>query len=273
METLIMNVSQLINMLNRQIKEGDMTDSELKFQNNIASRNHFKAEEKSKKDKEKEKDRPDAKMNPKQLRNKNKNLDDDFEEDDNPMDMFNKQISDQMGQSKEASEEEQEEQPKQPDKNTNIKNKSFNLEYAKNYDKFVKIVNTFRSTESIRDDEVVKKYWENLSLAEKQAVYVFFDNLTHVSDSEKEKDFKMPKTPIQLGIHISPAGQSQQQTKDQAQKNQDTVQKQHVSTVKQKPTNIEIEKKPDNTHPITPITVGESHKRYISIDALLKEVK
>jgi hypothetical protein len=268
-----MNISQLINLLDRQIKEGDMTDQERKRQSDLAALNHFQADTKKKKSKEdkKEKERPDSKMNPTQLRKKNDNKqidDDDFEEGDDPMSLFQKQIDKNLEDNESDSDDAEQTTTQQstgPDKNTNIKNKEFNLEYCKNYDKFVKIVNTFRSTGSIRNDRTVKKYWEKLTLAEKQAIYVFFDNLTHVSDAEKEEHFQMPDTPSMLGIHISPAGNQPKSTQTQQ------VDKQLDKKVKK--ANIDIEKPDDKQTPIIPITVGESRTRYISIDKLLKEVK
>ena len=155
------------------------------------------------------------------------------------------------------------------DKNTNIKEKPFNFEFAKNFDKFVKIVNSFRATESIRNDKVVKQYWEKLTLAEKQTIYIFFDNLTKVSDSEKDPNFKMPRTPSQLGVKISPAGQ-QNQTQNASQPGKEKSQK---ITSPAKPVADVTPKKAQNPVSVQPITVGESANRYISIDKLLQEVK
>ncbi len=271
-----MDVSQLINVLRRQIREGDVTDREREIQADIEARNHFQASDKKKSVQPKKNDdekRPDSKMNPKQLKDKqSKNskydAESEFEEDDNPLALFNAQIQQNVMPSSEEEEieDEDEESASTPaiEKNTNIKEKPFNLENCKSYDKFVKIVNSFRASESIRNDKTVKQYWEKLSLAEKQAVYIFFDNLTRVSDAEKTQNFKMPKTPTQLGVKISPAGQIE----DKAGQNISNK----TTKIDAKPS-IDIKSNANSQNPITPITVGESHKRYISIDALLKEVK
>jgi hypothetical protein len=276
-----MNISRLISLLGQQINESDVTDQELERQADIALRNKFKAPEKSDtKSKQQKADskpsqkdqRPDAKKNPKQLRDKNSQQDNaEFEEDDNPLDIFQAQITSNLTGDTTDDEETEEttDQKSSVDQNTNIKEKPFNFDFCKNFDKFVKIVNSFRATESIRNDKVVKQYWEKLTLAEKQAVYIFFDNLTRVSDSEKDPDFKMPRTPAQLGVKISPAGQQ-----NQPQSNQKTGQTtpQKVATPA-KPVADITAKKAQNPIAVQPITVGESARRYISIDKLLQEVK
>jgi hypothetical protein len=282
-----MNISQLISLLGKQITEGDETDVERKRMADIAVRNKFqapkkndskeaqkKADTQSKKDIKKN-DRPSAKMNPKQLRDKNSQMDNnEFEEEDNPLDIFQAQISSVLDTSTDIDTEEEnstENTTKTPDRNINIKEKPFNFEFAKNFDKFVKIVNSFRATESIRNDKVVKQYWEKLTLAEKQAVYIFFDNLTKVSDSEKDPNFKMPRTPSQLGLKISPANHSQQnQTQNISQPGKETSQK---IASPAKPVVDVMPKKAQNPVSVQPITVGESANRYISIDKLLQEVK
>ncbi len=279
-----MNISQLINILERQIREGDVSDQEKEKQDDLSVRSssfkapeHKTSQKKSSTNKKDDEERPDSKMNPKQLKDKNAKINTDnteFEEDDNPLDMFNSQITKNV--IPKDTEDDDEENTSQPthDKNTNISQKPFNLEFSNNYDKFVKIVNSFRASESIRNDKTVQQYWEKLTLAEKQAVYVFFDNLTKVSNAEKTPDFSMPRTPVQLGIKISAAGQTQQ---NQSQNNQKvktpTQQAQTTKVATQPKTNIEVKPANNSKNPITPITVGESHKRYISIDALLKEVK
>jgi len=276
-----MNISRLISLLGQQINESDVTDQELERQADIALRNKFKAPEKSDtKSKQQKADpkpsqkdqRPDAKKNPKQLRDKNSQQDNaEFEEDDNPLDIFQAQITSNLTGDTTDDEETEEttDQKSSVDQNTNIKEKPFNFDFCKNFDKFVKIVNSFRATESIRNDKVVKQYWEKLTLAEKQAVYIFFDNLTRVSDSEKDPNFKMPKTPAQLGVKISPAGQ-QNQTQSTSQVGQTSPQK--VATPAKPVANITT-KKAQNPVSVQPITVGESARRYISIDKLLQEVK
>jgi hypothetical protein len=276
-----MNISQLISLLGQQITEGDVTDQEREKQADIEARNKFQAPKETTKDsqkkadtksQDKKDDRPAAKMNPKQLRDKTSKQQDDseFEEDDNPLDMFqaqiNQAVSGNIGDEEEDTETDT--QTTKIDKNTNIKEKPFNFEFCKNFDKFVKIVNSFRATESIRGDKIVKQYWEKLTLAEKQTIYIFFDNLTRVSDSEKDPNFKMPRTPAQLGVKISPAGQ-QNQTQSTSQIGQKSQQK---VTTPAKPV-ADITKKSQNPIAVQPITVGESAKRYISIDKLLQEVK
>ncbi len=271
-----MDISQLINILGKQIKESDQTETELDYQAKIASQNFFKAKEqkkntnqKSDQQKSNEK-RPDSKKNPKQLmdKNKSKNITQnaDFDEDDNPLAIFNAQITKNVsGDESEIPEDQTDDQSQQPtqniDKNTNIKEKPFNLEYCKDYNKFVKIVNSFRATESINSDKVVKQYWEKLSLAEKQAIYIFFDNLTRVSDSEKNPNFKMPRSPLQLGIKMSNI------------ENNTNKQKEIVQDKSRQKTQIDVNNQKDLKTSITPIVVGESKIRYISIDSLLKEVK
>lgn len=278
-----MNISQLISLLGQQLKEGDVTDQEMEKRADVEARNKFQApkdkDSKKKADdqaKNKKDDRPAAKMNPKQLRDKSSQQDDaEFEEDDNPLDMFQSQINQavtgDLGTDEEPSSGSDETVEKKAgiDKNTNIKEKPFNFEFAKNFDKFVKIVNSFRATESIRNDKVVKQYWEKLTLAEKQTIYIFFDNLTKVSDSEKNPNFKMPRTPSQLGVKISPAGQ-QNQTQNSNQSGKETSQKTASSF---KPVADVTPKKAQNPVSVQPITVGESANRYISIDKLLQEVK
>ena len=277
-----MNISQLISLLGQQLKEGDVTDQEMEKRADIEARNKFQApkdkDSKKKADdqtKNKKDDRPAAKMNPKQLRDKSSQQDDtEFEEDDNPLDMFQAQINQavtgDLGTDEEAdADEEAKEKKTGIDKNTNIKEKPFNFEFAKNFDKFVKIVNSFRATESIRNDKIVKQYWEKLTLAEKQTIYIFFDNLTKVSDAEKDPNFKMPRTPSQLGVKISPAGQ-QNQTQNTIQPGKETSQK--VASPA-KPVVDVTPKKAQNPVSVQPITVGESANRYISIDKLLQEVK
>ena len=276
-----MNISQLISLLGQQLKEGDVTDQEMEKRADIEARNKFQApkdkDSKKKADdqaKNKKDDRPAAKMNPKQLRDKNSQQDDtEFEEDDNPLDMFQAQINQavtgDLGTDEEPSSGETTEKKTGIDKNTNIKEKPFNFEFTKNFDKFVKIVNSFRATESIRNDKVVKQYWEKLTLAEKQTIYIFFDNLTKVSDSEKNPNFKMPRTPSQLGVKISPAGQ-QNQTQNASQPGKEKSQK---TASPAKPVADVMPKKAQNPVSVQPITVGESANRYISIDKLLQEVK
>jgi len=276
-----MNISRLISLLGQQITEGDVTDQERERQADIEVRNKFQAPKEPTKDsqkkadsksQDKKNDRPAAKMNPKQLRDKTSKQDDtEFEEDDNPLDMFQAQINQAVTGDiggDESSEETETERKSNVDKNTNIKEKPFNFEFCKNFDKFVKIVNSFRATESIRNDKTVKQYWEKLTLAEKQTIYIFFDNLTRVSDAEKNPNFKMPRTPAQLGVKISPAGENNQ-SQNTNQIGQKPQQKVATPT---KPV-ADITKKSQNPIAVQPITVGESAKRYISIDKLLQEVK
>lgn len=277
-----MNISRLISLLGQQITEGDVTDQEKEKQADIEARNYFQAPKERTKDsqkkadsksQDKKSDRPTAKMNPKQLRDKNSKQDDtEFEEDDNPLDMFQAQINQAVTGDigGDADDDSEKLEPKtNVDKNTNIKEKPFNFEFCKNFDKFVKIVNSFRATESIRNDKTVKQYWDKLTLAEKQTIYIFFDNLTRVSDAEKDPNFKMPRTPAQLGVKISPAGQ-QNQTQSTSRIGQTSPQK---VTTSAKPVGDIPTKKAQNPIAIQPITVGESAKRYISIDKLLQEVK
>ena len=272
-----MNLSQLVNLLNRSITEGDVTDSERDKQAEFEAQNQFKAsksdKDNSKKSQQKADDkaaRPDSKMNPKQLKDKKnqEKIDDDFEEDDNPMSVFQSQIDQNLNV---GNEEEKEEEPAPGstiNKYKNIGEKPFNLENCNNFDKFVKIVNSFRATESIRNDKIVKNYWTKLTLAEKQAIYIFFDNLTRVSDAEKDPNFKMPRTPMQIGVKIEAVGQ-----KPQAEPTSDA--KQTVQKTTPTPKQTSSVKKPAVKNPVSvqPITVGESYQRYISIERLLQEVK
>lgn len=278
-----MNISQLISLLGQKITEGDVTDQEKEKQADVEARNKFQAPKENTKDTQKKaddksqnkkNDRPTAKMNPKQLKDKNSKQDDtEFEEDDNPLDMFNAQINQAISNTSTDDSTDDADATQTPktsvDKNTNIKEKPFNFEFCKNFEKFVKIVNSFRATESIRNDKIVKQYWEKLTLAEKQTIYIFFDNLTRVSDAEKNPNFKMPRTPSQLGVKISPAGQ-QNQTQNSIQPGKETSQK---TASPAKPVADVMPKKAQNPVSVQPITVGESANRYISIDKLLQEVK
>ena len=262
-----MDVSQLVNILKRQMREGDQTNQEEEKQADFQARNHFKAPTPTKSSqtnhKKDDEERPDSKMNPKQLKDKqSKNpkydSESEFDEDDNPLDMFHSQITKNVINADEETDEETD-NTTAVNKNANIREKPFNLSNCNNYEKFVKIVNSFRASESIRNDKIVKQYWEKLTLAEKQAIYIFFDNLTRTSDAEKHPDFKMPKTPTQLGVKISPAGEMPNKNK--------------TAQIPNKPVTNTSTTNNNSNKPIIPITVGESHKRYISIDALLKEVK
>lgn len=279
-----MNISQLVNLLNKSITEGDATERWRDIHAEFEAQNQFKAsksdKENSQKSQQKADDkekRPDSRMNPQQLRDKEKQdknqkkISDDVEEDDNPMAIFQSQI-DQNLNSDEDDEEDAEDEAPAPgstiNKYKNIGEKPFNLANCNNYDKFVKIVNSFRASESIRNDKIVKKYWEKLTMAEKQAIYIFFDNLTKVSDAEKTENFHMPKTPQQIGVKIEPVGQPHTQRQQQQSSNA-------TSRGSEIPQKTSTPSKPAIKNPVSvqPITVGESHARYISIERLLQEVK
>jgi len=245
-----MNISQILLMLEKEIKESNYSSEELTAQKGVAgqiSNQKLKAP-KSKKDKLKDK----------------KKKDDEAQKDEDALDVFDKEIQNKVdgkGKSKDSEEDEddyddvdmiEDEMEEEKEK------EEFKLEDAKDFSKFMDLVNNFRASSSLRSNPKVKEFYNKLKEGEKQAICIFFSALEKVANFEDDVDFKMPKSPTMLGLTIT-------STKSQEEKKE-------LSTIKKASSG---DKKADKElSSITPIKVGSTNEnRYYSIDSLLKEIK
>jgi hypothetical protein len=247
-----MNISKFVSLLERSIREGDVTSKEKKEQQSIDLEipSNLKA---AKKNHKKQEDKKQQNKNNYQLNNKEVS-----EEDDSPFDAFEKSIKkndstddneddDELEDTEDANDNEDKKSKQQP---------GFKLSNAKQYTYFKDLVNKFRATESINKSIAAEKFYNKLTLGEKQTICLFFDSMTKVLNANTDADFKMPKTPLQHGIKI----------KEKVSSNEE-----HMKTISAAAGGDKNAEKKMSS--MAPITVGESIKRSISIDNLLKEVK
>jgi len=244
-----MNISKMISMIQKELKESDVTEKEKDLQASIESQvSPFKAK-KTKKD--------DKKLNDK--KNKSKDKDDEEEEEEvdeaDPADVFTQQVT--KSKNKDVSSEEEDEEDEDPSKKPEKKTKQFSLARAKSYENFIDLINNFRAAGSVNGNDHVKGYFSKLTLGEKQAFITLIDGLTKACNGDKTTDYDIPKSPTQLGIKIEPKLSTDQEHRNiiKAAGNGDKAAEKKMSTLQ-------------------PITVGESKKiNNYSIDKLLKEVK
>lgn len=246
-----MNISKFVSLLEKSIREGDVTSKEKNNQKSIDLEipSNLKA---TKKDNKKQDDKQQNKKN-------NKQLDDEevSEDQESPFDAFEKSVK------KNDSNDEDEEDDVLDDTEDDIEDEKkekqkpgFKLSNAKQYTYFKDLVNKFRAAESINKSIAAEKFYNKLTLGEKQTICLFFDSMTKVLNANTDADFKMPKTPLQHGIKI----------KEKVSSNEE-----HMKTISAAAAgDKKAEKKMSS---MSPITVGESIKKFTSIDNLLKEVK
>jgi hypothetical protein len=250
-----MKISQIMLLLEKEMKEADFSSKEKKEQSRISSKvkeENLKAPKSKKEDnklsdkkkKQKDEDALDAfdKELDRQKKKKSSNDDNDNEIPDE------EEYSDELDPDEIESEIEDEEAEKS----------EFHLEDAKSFSKFMDLVNNFRASSSLRDNPKVKEYFSKMTEGEKQAVCVFFSSLEKVANFEEDMDFKMPKTPKSWGINISSAKSSEE--------------KKEIENIKKASSgNEKAEKEMSGT---IPIKVGSTNEgRKFSIEQLLREVK
>ena len=240
-----MNISQILLMLEKEIKEANLSDQEKSTQDKLSSTIKDKKliAPKSKKDKDKLKDKKkdedaldsfDKELEKKKSKSSdtedNKELEDDYDD----LDAIEKDIEDEEAEKKE-----------------------FKLEDAKSFSSFMDLVNNFRASSSLRDNPKVKEYFSKLKEGEKQAICIFFSNLEKVANFEGDVDFKMPKSPTMMGLTINSAVTQEE--------------KKEKSAIKKAASGDKSADKELNS--ITPIKVGTNENRQYTIDMLLKEIK
>jgi len=252
-----MNISKFISLLERSIKEGDVTANEKKQQQSI----DLEISPSLKAPKKQNKNQDNNKKNDKNQNKKNNNqLDDEevSEDQDSPYDAFEKSVKKNDSQDEDYEELDDTEDIDEDDEEKREKKErsGFKLSNAKQYTYFKDLVNKFRAAESINKSNAAEKFYNKLTLGEKQTICLFFDSMTKVLNANTDADFKMPKTPLQHGIKI----------KEKVSSNEE-----HMKTISAAASgDKKAEKKMSS---MAPITVGESIKRFTSIDNLLKEVK
>ena len=239
-----MNISQILLMLEKEIKEANLSGQEESTQKKLSStikKNKLIAPE-SKKDKNKLKDKKDEdaldsfdkELEKKKSKSSDTEDNEELEDDYDDLDAIEKDIEDEEAEKKE-----------------------FKLEDAKSFSSFMDLVNNFRASSSLRDNPKVKEYFSKLKEGEKQAICIFFSNLEKVANFEGDVDFKMPKSPTMMGLTINSAVTQEE--------------KKEKSTIKKAASGDKSADKELNS--ITPIKVGTNENRQYTIDMLLKEIK
>jgi len=239
-----MNISQILLMLEKEIKEANLSGQEESTQKKLSStikKNKLIAPE-SKKDKNKLKDKKDEdaldsfdkELEKKKSKSSDTEDNEELEDDYDDLDAIEKDIEDEEAEKKE-----------------------FKLEDAKSFSSFMDLVNNFRASSSLRDNPKVKEYFSKLKEGEKQAICIFFSNLEKVANFEGDVDFKMPKSPTMMGLTINSA------VTQEEKKEKSTIQK---AASGDKSADKEL-------NSITPIKVGTNENRQYTIDMLLKEIK
>jgi len=242
-----MNISQILLMLEKEIKEANYSDEELTAQKGISGQiqNQKLKAPKSKKDKDKLKDK--------------KKKDDENQKDEDALDVFDKEMQNKSDKSSDSDDEDYDDVDMIEDEMEEEKEKEeFKLEDAKDFSKFMDLVNNFRASSSLRSNPKVKEFYNKLKEGEKQAICIFFSALEKVANFEDDVDFKMPKSPTMMGLSIT-------STKSPEEKKE-------LNTIKKASSG---DKKADKElSSITPIKVGSTNEnRSYSIDKLLKEIK
>jgi hypothetical protein len=241
-----MNISQILLMLEKEIKEANLSDQEKSEQENLSSKikNKKLIAPKSKKDKDKLKDK---------------------KKDEDALDSFDKEFERKKSKSTSSDDDYDELEDDYDDldaieqdiEDEEAKKKEFKLEDAKSFSSFMDLVNNFRASSSLRDNPKVKEYFSKLKEGEKQAICIFFSNLEKVANFEGDVDFKMPKSPTMMGLTINSA------VTQEEKKEKSTIQKAASGN-----------KKADKElNSITPIKVGTNENKQFTIDMLLKEIK
>lgn len=251
-----MKISQIMLLLEKEMKEADFSGKEKEEQSKISAR--VKKEKliapKSKKDDNKLSDKKKQKRDEDALdafdkeleKQKRKKTSSDDENDNGIPD--EEEYSDELDPDEIEDEIEDEEEEKS----------EFHLEDANSFSKFMDLVNNFRAASSLRDNPKVKEYYSKLTEGEKQSICIFFSSLEKVANFEEDLDFKMPKTPKSWGINISSAKSKEE--------------KKEIENIKKASSgNEKAEKEMSNTIPIKVGSTNESRK--FSIDQLLREVK
>lgn len=248
-----MKISQIMLLLEKEMKEADLSGEEKIKQSDIE--NVVKKEKlvapnksKSKKDDKKKQKRDEDALDAfdKELeKQKSKKVSSDDNENEIPDE---DEYTDELDPDKIEDEIEDEEAEKS----------EFHLEDANSFSKFMDLVNNFRAASSLRDNPKVKEYYSKLTEGEKQSICIFFSSLEKVANFEEDLDFKMPKTPKSWGINIS-------STKSKEEKKE-------IENIKKASSgNEKAEKEMSSTIPIKVGSTNESRK--FSIDQLLREVK
>jgi len=263
-----MQVSKLIMLLEKKIREADVTqemmDDMASLATSIPSNLRSKKDRSHKDDDEKD----DNKNNKSKKNNKTKKVN-DVEEQDSPFDAFDDQIekekSDKIDKSEYLSPEQLAAQQQATPKAEKPK---FTLDNVSKFELFKDLVNRFRASDSINKSDATQKFYDKLTFEEKQFACLLFDALAKTLNSVDNPEFKMPKTPKQYGLSLSSTSNKQQpqQHKQTAPstkiiKNKDTSQQ-----------SIQIEKKP-KINATNPIVVGESKNNSLSIEHLLRGIK
>lgn len=252
-----MKISQIMLLLEKEMKEADFSSKEKEEQSRISS-----------KIKQEKLIAPKSKKEDNKLSDKNKK-----QKDEDALDTFDKELEKRKKKKSQSDDdlndngipdEEEYGDELDPDEIENeiedeeAEKSEFHLEDAKSFSKFMDLVNNFRAASSLRDNPKVKEYFSKLTEGEKQAVCVFFSSLEKVANFEEDMDFKMPKTPKSWGINIS-------STKSKEEKKE-------IENIKKASSgNEKAEKEMSNTIPIKVGSTNESRK--FSIDQLLREVK
>ena len=250
-----MKISQIMLLLEKEMKEADFSSKEKEEQSRISS-----------KVKKEKLIAPKSKKEDNKLSDKNKK-----QKDEDALDAFDKEL-DRQKKKKSSNDDNDNEIPDEeeysdeldPDEiesdieDEEAEKSEFHLEDAKSFSKFMDLVNNFRASSSLRDNPKVKEYFSKMTEGEKQAICVFFSSLEKVANFEEDMDFKMPKTPKSWGINIS-------STKSKEEKKE-------IENIKKASSgNEKAEKEMSGT---IPIKVGSTNEgRKFSIEQLLREVK
>lgn len=252
-----MKISQIMLLLEKEMKEADFSSKEKEEQSRISS-----------KVKKEKLIAPKSKKEDNKLSDKNKK-----QKDEDALDAFDKELDRQKKKKSKSNDDDNENgipdeeeygDELDPDEieskieDEEAEKSEFHLEDAKSFSKFMDLVNNFRASSSLRDNPKVKEYFSKMTEGEKQAICVFFSSLEKVANFEEDMDFKMPKTPKSWGINIS-------STKSKEEKKE-------IENIKKASSgNEKAEKEMSGT---IPIKVGSTNEgRKFSIEQLLREVK
>ena len=252
-----MKISQIMLLLEKEMKEADFSSKEKEEQSRISS-----------KVKKEKLIAPKSKKEDNKLSDKNKK-----QKDEDALDAFDKELDRQKKKKSKSNDDDNENgipdeeeygDELDPDEieskieDEEAEKSEFHLEDAKSFSKFMDLVNNFRASSSLRDNPKVKEYFSKMTEGEKQAICVFFSSLEKVANFEEDMDFKMPKTPKSWGINISSTKSNEE--------------KKEIENIKKASSgNEKAEKEMSST---IPIKVGSTNEgRKFSIERLLREVK
>lgn len=171
-------------------------------------------------------------------------INDELEEDEDKIDS--------QKAKKSAKEEDEEDDNEETDEDSESLKSLIKLEEAQNFEKLVDILNRFRASKSLSDEEVskeLKKYHEKLTRQEKDVLFIFIHGLVQIT--QQDVDGKAANSPEDMMYGISKKGE--------------------VSADKEKSMRLkQSSKKESEKSSLTPIKIGTSVQEKKEILSILK---